>query len=215
MIGAHVIDAMIAAGASAEVIAAAWKADLAEQEQRMAERREKDADRQRRHRASRDVTVTERDEALPPPPPDKSPPDPQKLTPTPAHSGTQTRARKAGPFPCPEGVDPEHWADLMANRKTKRLTNTPTAYRSMMADIAKFADDEWPPGRIVEFAAARGWGAIFDPRNREQSNGKQRQSNGMGRDQSGDGIGPTARAAMRAFPDVFGPDASNPGRTGH
>jgi hypothetical protein len=57
----EVLDAMVAAGASAEVIAAAVKADLAQDEERKAARRIKNAERQRRHRASRSVT---RDTAL-------------------------------------------------------------------------------------------------------------------------------------------------------
>jgi hypothetical protein len=52
----------------------------------------------------------------------------------------------------------------MANRKRKRCAQTETAYEAMLADIAKFADDEWPPGRLVEYAAAKGWASINDPR---------------------------------------------------
>lgn len=55
------IDAMLGAGATAEVIAAAWKAEIAAQEKAAEKRREKDRERQRRHRESRDVTVTECD----------------------------------------------------------------------------------------------------------------------------------------------------------
>jgi hypothetical protein len=62
-ISAAVLDAMVAAGCSAEQIAAAVKASLSEQEARAAEKRAKDAERQRRHRASRDVTVTDCDTA--------------------------------------------------------------------------------------------------------------------------------------------------------
>lgn len=55
------IDAMIAAGASAEVLGAAWKAEIAAQQRALDEKRAKDAERQRRHRESRDVTVTDCD----------------------------------------------------------------------------------------------------------------------------------------------------------
>ena len=84
MIAAGIIDAMIAAGASADVIAAAWKADLAQHEAKVEARRAKDAERQRRHRESRDVTVTGCDETLPPFPPTpplKFSPDPFQITP--------------------------------------------------------------------------------------------------------------------------------------
>jgi hypothetical protein len=55
---------MLAAGVTAEVLAAAWKAEIAKQEEVVAVRRAKDADRQRRHRESRDVTVTRAVSAL-------------------------------------------------------------------------------------------------------------------------------------------------------
>ena len=67
----------------------------------------------------------------------------------------------------------------MANRKSKRLPNTPTALAGILRDIAKFSDDEWPPGRIVQHAAERGWGAIFDPRSRNgNANGQRHHQNG-------------------------------------
>jgi hypothetical protein len=59
-----VIDALVAAGATVEQLAAAVKADMAEAEERLAQKRANDAERQRRSRASRGVTVTPRDDAL-------------------------------------------------------------------------------------------------------------------------------------------------------
>jgi hypothetical protein len=67
-------------------------------------------------------------------------------------------------FSCPEGVDPAHWRDFMKNRRTKRLTNSDTAYAGQLKALAEFSDDEWPPGRLVQFAAEKGWGSINDPR---------------------------------------------------
>ncbi|MAM37520.1 MAG: hypothetical protein CL949_03225 [Erythrobacter sp.] len=64
----------------------------------------------------------------------------------------------------PEGTDPQHWADFLANRRRKRLPNTATAHKRLMQDIARLADDDWPPGRLIGHAAARGWAAIYDPR---------------------------------------------------
>jgi hypothetical protein len=78
--------------------------------------------------------------------------------------------RKA--WACPIGVDPDHWRDFMANRKTRRLTNSPTAYKGQLKAIAEISDDEWPPGRLVEYAAAKGWGSINDPRANGQANGQ-------------------------------------------
>jgi hypothetical protein len=57
----EVLDALVAAGATADMIVAAVKADLAQEEARKVARRTKDAERQRRHRLSR---VTPRDTAL-------------------------------------------------------------------------------------------------------------------------------------------------------
>jgi hypothetical protein len=65
---------------------------------------------------------------------------------------------------CPVGVEADHWRDLLKNRKTKRLTNSETAYRDLLNDLDRISDDEWPPGRLVKHAAAKGWGAIYDPR---------------------------------------------------
>lgn len=77
--------------------------------------------------------------------------------------GAKTK-RSVVPWPCPQGVDPRHWADLMANRKRKRCAQTQTALDGLLADIVQIADDEWPPGRLVQYAAAKGWASINDPR---------------------------------------------------
>jgi hypothetical protein len=63
-LSAAVIDALVASGATAEQLAAAMKAALAEAEAKVMERRAKDAARQaksRKNRKSQDVTVTPRD----------------------------------------------------------------------------------------------------------------------------------------------------------
>lgn len=78
------------------------------------------------------------------------------------------RARKVDAFPMPDGIDPQHWQDFLTNRKQKRTPNTATAHKRLLADLARLADEEWPPGRLIEHAAERGWAAIYDPR---QSNG--------------------------------------------
>lgn len=101
---------------------------------------------------------------------DKSPPDPQKLIPI--RGVNITRAREAGPFPRPDWADPQHWIDFLANRKRKSLPNTATAHKRFLADIEKWTDDEWPPWRLLEHAAAKGWAAIYNPR--ESDNGPKR-----------------------------------------
>lgn len=170
-------------------------------EEAIEKRRANDRERQaRRNVNSREVTLDHVQPTEVPPAPNKSPPDPQKLTPTPA-SPPETRAR-GGPFPCPEGVNPDHWRDFLANRKTKRLTNTPTAYRQALKALETLSDDEWPPGRIVEFAAAAGWAAIHDPRTSYRTTGNGRSGTYPVAGNQPDGLGRTARAAARAFPDA-------------
>lgn len=110
------------------------------------------------------------------------------------------KPKAATAFPCPEGVEPQHWADLLANRKSKRLPNTPTAHKGILRELAKFSDEDWPPGRIVEFAAERGWGAIFDPR---QSNGNRNGQRPIHHRPSGNGFLDAVVDAERA--DRAGP----------
>lgn len=91
-----VLDALLAAGASAEMIVAAVKADAAKEEGRRAEKRSRDAERKRRSRASamsrghgvtdadgRGHTVTARDIADPVPPKESSPTPPKENSPHP------------------------------------------------------------------------------------------------------------------------------------
>jgi uncharacterized protein YdaU (DUF1376 family) len=105
----------------------------------------------------------------------------------------------ANPFPRPEWADQQVWTDFMANRRKRRMTNSATAYRQFLTDVAKWTDDEWPPGRLLEYAAGKSWGSINDPRE-GRANGRS-GTNGMGGHQPDDGIGPSARASIA----VFGP----------
>jgi len=87
---------------------------------------------------------------------------------------TEARPTKSS-FPKPEGVQADHWRDFLANRKRKALSNTPTAHKRLMDDLARLSDDEWPPGRLIEHAAAHGWAGIYDPRVKDRSNGSDRK----------------------------------------
>lgn len=53
----RILKAMLDAGASAEIIAAATMADAEIERQRLDDRREKDRERQRRHRERRDALI--------------------------------------------------------------------------------------------------------------------------------------------------------------
>lgn len=97
------------------------------------------------------------------------------------------RAKAINEYPKPEWADPGVWADYLKNRKLKNKPNTATAYKRFCDDIARLANDEWPPGRLLEHAAAEGWAGIYDPRN------KRAEQEGT----SISGIGRTESAAKR------------------
>jgi hypothetical protein len=91
MISPAVLDVMLSAGASAELIVSVVKAAIADDESAITRRRSADAERQRRHRMSRDITLVTRDKRdsplspetkVPPTPPLKTQPLFPKETPS-------------------------------------------------------------------------------------------------------------------------------------
>jgi hypothetical protein len=84
MLKPEVLDALLAAGATAEMIVAAVKADARHEEIRLQQKRDADAERQRRHRMSRSVTVTPRDETGPPNEYISNPPEPSEANASPS-----------------------------------------------------------------------------------------------------------------------------------
>lgn len=117
--------------------------------------------------------------------------------------GVIPRASKPPAYPRPPWADQQVWTDFLANRRRKGRTNTPSAYKRFLDDINRYSDDEWPPGRLLEHAAAEGWAGIYDPR--EKRNGRS-GTHPMGRNQSSsDGLGSNARAAIDVFGSVAGP----------
>ena len=109
--------------------------------------------------ATSDVTrdASRCDETPPLPPPNDIYSNPPLNPPN-----SQSGARDA--FPCPEWCETAVWRDLKRNRAAKKLANTETAHRKFVAAVLGMADDEWPPGRLVEAIAANGWGGAYDPR---------------------------------------------------
>lgn len=107
---------------------------------------------------------------------------------TPQHSSSGRDA-----FPCPDWCDPAVWRDLKRNRKAKNLANTETAHRLFLREIAKFVDDEWPPGRLVEAIVAKGWGGAYDPR---EASGKTGKSGNGRQGNSGNSNANAARLAL-------------------
>lgn len=104
-----------------------------------------------------------------------APPNENNLTP-PTHTPENITPRaKAADFPRPDFIEAPLWADLLKNRKTKRLTNTATAHGELLADLADLsARTGWPPGKVLQACVARGWGAIFETdKMKEAINGRQ------------------------------------------
>lgn len=142
-----------------------------------ARRRERDKSYQAQKRAERRQKSAESaddNDATPLPLP---PNDNNSNPPTPTPENTTPREREAAdahvtdwlawfdkhPFPRPHWSEARLWADLLKNRKTKRLTNTVTAYVQLLekaADLAKRTG--WPPGEVLRSCVAKGWGAIFE-----------------------------------------------------
>lgn len=162
---AEVLDALLDAGASAEMIVAAIKADMAQDELRREAKRSSNAERQQRYRdkrKNRKSRGSNADNALRPvTPPIEDNHTPSVLSP---NGEKHSTAKPRDPFPMPEWCEDEQvWADFLANRKRKRLPNTPTAHKGFLDDIARISSPEWPPWRLLKHATAKGWGGIYDP----------------------------------------------------
>lgn len=156
----EVLDALLAAGATAEMIVAAVKADLASEAERVERKRANNAERQRRFKAkNKQVTEDNAGNALPGVTPSLSRPlSPQPpLTPTHTHPEYNTRARK-GPVPAkPEGVSSQTWADFLALRKQKRADLSQTALAGIEREAVKAG---WSLESALAECVARGWQAF-------------------------------------------------------
>jgi hypothetical protein len=184
-LSAAVIDALMAAGATREQLAAAIKADIAEreaesaaerqaQEARLEKKREGNRTRQQRKRerdsnaSSRVTRVTKRDD-----PPGGSPKDINQTPSLPPVDVSEADASSHQPraWSLPAGVSLLVWEDFKTNRKRKRLPNTETAWKKFNDDLVRVsAQTGIPPPRLIEMCTAKGWGAIYDPR--EQQHGQ-------------------------------------------
>lgn len=77
----------------------------------------------------------------------------------------------------PAGVSLQVWSDFLSNRRRKRLANTPTAWKAFLDDLARIsAETGIPPPQLIEQCTAKGWGAIYDPRDQRHD----RPSNPLG-----------------------------------
>jgi hypothetical protein len=131
---------------------------------------------------------------------------PQKTARTPAKSagkpsrtviGIEANASIPKPWALPAGVSLQVWEDFQTNRRRKRLPNTVTAWKSFNDDLDRVSRKTGiPPPELIRQCTAKGWGGIYDPRKR---NDGQQRTDGMGRNQSGDGLSSTARAGLAVF----------------
>jgi len=177
-----ILDALLAAGASAEMIVAAVKADMVDVEARKEGKRANNAERQRRFKAKRKVTTDNAGNALPPvtPSPNDIYSNPQPASTEPNGSAEGARRRKQDPFPCPDGVEPIHWQGLIDNRKKKRAALSAGAHLLIVEKLDGWARDGWPPGPIVAHAVERGWVTVFETDEMKAANGNGHGSNRQG-----------------------------------
>lgn len=78
--------------------------------------------------------------------------------------GKERKEDKGAAFPKPDWADESLWADFLKNRKTKRLTNSATAYDRFERDIEKWEAEGYEREQLLRYAVERGWGAIFEPK---------------------------------------------------
>jgi hypothetical protein len=205
-LSAAVLDALVAAGATREQLVAAMQADIAEraaaEAAKLEKKRKGNRDRQARKRKldsnaeSRVTAVTTRDECDTPPvgsPKERNqtPSLPPALVSEPDGSSPEPR-----PWALPVGVSLQVWDDFLTNRRRKRLPNTETAWKGFNDDLKRVsAQTGIPPPKLITQCTAKGWGAIYDPKDEPNV----RRTDTMGRHQSTDGLSSTARAALSVF----------------
>jgi hypothetical protein len=121
------------------------------------------AQRKRRQRAKQadERDKSRRDVTRDTPPNDKDILTPLAEVSEPNGSSPQPRA-----WALPVGVSLQVWTDFLTNRKRKRQPNTDTAWKSFNDDLRRVsAQTGIPPPKLIEQCVAKGWGAIYDPRN--------------------------------------------------
>jgi hypothetical protein len=168
--GGH-LDALLAAGATAEQIVALVKADMAEREAATEERRAKDRERQRRHRESRDVTVTERDGC------DKSSLEvsPQPPLPKPSKQSPLSPP-KSKSVEVPDWMPAEEWAAFKEmRRKMRGIPFTEAAERTVIAKIGKLKTEGHDPAKLLSKAVERGHRTVFEDETTRAMGGDKRE----------------------------------------
>ena len=119
---------------------------------------------------------------------------------TPPYTETETdssepKGSSPRPWALPAGVSLQVWTDFLANRKRRRLGTSPTAWKAFNDDLRRVSSQTGiPPPDLIERCTAKGWGAIYDPR-------EQRSERSLSGTRPGDpdGLSSTARAAIAVF----------------
>lgn len=149
----EVLRALLAHGATAEMIVAAVEADAADGEARRARKREKDAERQRRYRLSRTVTrdggVTTRDTPLkeipPTPPKENNPPIPQpSIEGLPQRKLDEAFAEFRAAYPRRQGSDPSEPAKRKLDAALRAGVELPT----IVAAARRYGDEQRSLGHV-------------------------------------------------------------------
>lgn len=174
------IDAMLAAGATAEVIAALWKAEISAREKAVAERRSKDRDRQRCHRASRDVTVTER-ESQPVqrvfPKENKSNPIQETQSPI-GDSPSPRKSKRSADFEVPDWVPAEPWAAFAEMRRRKKKPLDDFTAKQLFGRLRSIKDAGWNLDDVITKAAIGNHDGFWMPDGRDSNIRRTAGSNG-------------------------------------
>ncbi|SDA15051.1 Protein of unknown function [Sphingomonas sp. NFR15] len=113
-------------------------------------------------------------------------------------------------FPKPDFATDQVWRDFLANRKRKKLANTATAHTKLLRDLDRLSSPEWPPSRLLEHAAAKGWGGIYDPNGDDQHGARQFTSQPSAGDLRGHRPDPALDLVRRARAAEGPPDYSPP-----
>jgi hypothetical protein len=183
-LSAAVIRVLVSKGMSAEDILEVALASEARADPTNAQRQARF--RAKRKAGSNAVTVTP-----------VTPPNERDILTPPEVSEAEASSPQPRPWALPVGVSLQVWNDFLSNRKRKRLGNTETAWKSFGDDLRRVSSQTGiPPPKLIEMCAAKGWGAIYDPRTDDG-----RRTDRMGRNQPPDGLSSTARAGIA----VFGP----------
>jgi len=174
-----IIEALVQAGATPEMILAAVKAYEYEREIKEKSKREKDASRQRRHRLSRDVTVTNGDSCDTPPNGFDSfngfpcTPSLTSLTSLSPHKENPPKGgQKKVPqqeTEIPDWMPLAEWEGFKEMRLKIKKPMTLRAERIAIGKLERFRANGHDPTLILNQSILNDWQDLFEPRDKTQT----------------------------------------------